>query len=196
MMGLQCVRSKRMALMALTRVQKTLHKEAEEIAEIAMVDFWNIERDWEQEWRTTAFRIAIARLVVAEVVNQYTMLDEVLTNYLSRYYFKKPRESRYIFWKKKFRLFVHFMLDEMYLLKKMQMVHAIRPLPKEVRGTIERVNAIRNAMAHSFFPENRKEHMKAGKVLYAGKDIRTAAGLQLLRHDCDEAYEHLKKRVK
>jgi hypothetical protein len=182
--------------MALSRLQRQLHKQAEQIAEMVAVDFWNIERDWNKEWRTTAFRIAIAHLVVAEIVNQYTMLDEVLADYLCRYYFKKPGSQRYIFWKrKKFRLFVHYMLDEMYLHKKMQMAHAIRPLPKEVRGTIERVNAIRNAMAHSFFPENRKEYMRAGKVLYAGKDIRTPDGLQRFKDDCSEAYDYLKTRV-
>ena len=182
--------------MALTRLQKKLHKEAEEIAEMARVDFWNIESEVETEWRTAAFRIAIAHLVVAEIITRYTMLDEVLTDYLCRYYFKRPNNPRYIFWKrKKFRLFVHFMLDEMYLLKKMQMVHAIRPLPKDVRATIEKANAIRNAMAHSFFPENRKEHMKVGKVLYAGKDIRTADGLRQFKDDCHDAYDYLKGRV-
>jgi hypothetical protein len=185
--------------MALTKLQRRLRKEAEEIAGIAGVDFWNIEKekDWTSEWRTEAFRLAIAHLVIAEVITRYTLLDEVLADYLCRYYFKKPGNPRYIFWKlKKFRLFVHFMLDEMYLLKKMQMAHAIKPIPKDIRGTIERVNAIRNAMAHSFFPENRKEHMRAKKVLYAGMDVRTAAGLQQFRDDCDEAYSYLAKRVR
>jgi hypothetical protein len=164
--------------MTLTRLQRKLRREAEEIAEMAQVDFWNVENEEEGEWRTTALRLAIAHLVSAEVITRYTMLDEVLSDCLCRYYFKKPGNPRYIFWKrKKFRLFVHFFLDEMYLLKKMQMVHAIRPLPKEVRSTIEKANAIRNAMAHSFFPENRKEYKKIGKVLYAGKDIRPIAHL-------------------
>ena len=183
--------------MALTRLQRKLRREAEAIAEMAQVDFWNVENEVEGEWRTTALRIAIAHLVVAEVITRYTMLDEVLTDYLCRYYFKKPGNSRYIFCKrKKFRLFVHFVLDEMYLLKKMQMVQAIRPLPKEVRSTIEKANAIRNAMAHSFFPENRKEHMKIGKVLYAGKDIRTPDGLRQFKDDCHEAYDYLAGTVR
>jgi hypothetical protein len=182
--------------MALTRLQKKLHKEAEQIAEMARVDFWNIERDRERPWRTIAFKMAIAHLVKAEVITQYTLLDEILSDYLCRYYFKKPNGAPWIYWKqKKFRVFVHFMLDEMYLLKKMQMVHAIRPLPKEVRRTIERVNAIRNGMAHSFFPENRKEHHSVGKVLYDGKDIRTREGLEKLKDDCQEAYRYIQKRV-
>ena len=111
--------------MALTPLQRKLRKEAEEIAEITRVDFWNIERDWEEpEWRGSGYKIAIAHMVVAEVITQYTLLDEVLADYLCRYYFKKPNSPRYIFWKrKKFRLFVHFMLDEMYLLKKVQIAH-------------------------------------------------------------------------
>jgi hypothetical protein len=183
--------------MALTSLQKKLRKEAEEIAKMAKVDFWNIEKEWEGEWRTTAFRMAIARLVVAEVIAQYTMLDEILTDYLCRYYFKKPGSPRFIYWKqKKFRVFVHFMLDEMYLLKKMQMVHAIRPLPKEIRETIQKMNAVRNALAHSFFPENRKEYLKVGKVLYSGKDIRTTEGLKKFMEDCDEAYFFIRKLVR
>jgi hypothetical protein len=135
-------------------------------------------------------------MVVSAVITQYTLLDEILVDYLCRYYFKKPQSPRYIFWKRKtFRLFVHFILDEMYLLKKMQMAHAIRPIPKEVRATIAKVNTIRNAMAHSFFPENRKEHMKIGKILYAGKDIRTPEGLHFFRDDCYEAFSYLKKRT-
>jgi hypothetical protein len=183
--------------MALTRLQRKLRRDAEEIAEMAQVDFWNAENEVESEYRTIALRRAIAHLVVAEVITRYTMLDEILADYLCRYYFKKPGNPRYIFWKrKKFRLFVHFVLDEMYLLKKMQMVHAIQPLPKEVRGIIEKANAIRNAMAHSLFPENRKEHMKIGKVLYAGKDILTPDGLRHFKDDCHEAYDFLAGRVR
>jgi hypothetical protein len=95
-------------------------------------------------------------------------------------------------------MFAHFMLDEMYLLKKMQMIHAIKPLPKEIRETIYKVNAIRNAMAHSFFPENRKEYMKtasAGKILYAGKDIRSLDGLRRFQEDCLAAHGYLRKMV-
>jgi hypothetical protein len=183
--------------MALTRLQKRLRKEAEEIAQMAQADFWNIEKS-EAEWRTNRFRIAISRLVVAEVVTRYTLLDEVLAEYLCAYFFKKRARKTYgIYWKqKKFRLFVHFMLDEMYLLKKMQMVHAIKPLPKEVRETIQKVNAIRNAMAHSFFPENRKEHFGTGQVLYDGKDIRTVEGLRKFKDDCHDAYDYIKKEFR
>ncbi len=184
--------------MALTKLQRRLRKEVEEIAKMVMVDHWNVET-LHRELRTVALQIAISRLVIAEVITRYTLLDELLADYLCRYYFKKPDSPRFIYWqRKKFRMFVHFMLDEMYLLKKMQMVHAIKPLPKVVRETIQKVNAVRNAMAHSFFPENRKEYMKAGKVgkvLYSGQDIRTSRGLRQFQDDCHEAQAYLGKLV-
>src|SRR5215510_13564745 len=54
----------------------------------------------------------------------------------------------------------------MYLLKKMDVVHAIKPLPSDVIKAIRKINAVRNAFAHSLFPENRKEHRKNKQVLY------------------------------
>jgi uncharacterized protein YfbU (UPF0304 family) len=73
---------------------------------------------------------------------------------------------------------VNFILDETYLIEKMEVVQAFKPLPSEVRSVIYKVNSIRNAMAHSFFSENRKEYCKVGKVMYSGKDIRGSEGLE------------------
>ncbi len=154
--------------MALTKTQRLLLKEARSIASLVKLDIWDIENK-EKEARTPLLRIAISQMVIAEVVIQYTLLDEILTDLACRYYFKK-KGKRFILWRqKKFRVFVNYVMDEMFLIKKMELVQAIRPLPREVRSTVHRVNSIRNAMAHSFFPENRKEHRKVGKVLYLEK---------------------------
>jgi hypothetical protein len=69
--------------MSLTRLQKKLVKEAEGIAELVGVDFWNAEQI-DREWRTVGLQIVIARLVIAEVITRYTLLDEVLADYLCR----------------------------------------------------------------------------------------------------------------
>jgi hypothetical protein len=82
--------------MALTKLQKRLRKEAEVIAEMVMADFWNIEKV-NREFRTMALQIAISRLVIAEVITRYTLLDEMLADYLCRYYFKKPGSSRFVY---------------------------------------------------------------------------------------------------
>ena len=180
--------------MALTKAQKSLVKEARMIAGLAKLDFWDVEKE-DKEARTPLLRIAINQMVIAEVITQYTLLDEILADLACRYYFKK-KGKRFILWRqKKFRVFVNYIMDEMFLIKKMELVHAIRPLPKEIRGTVHRVNSIRNALAHSFFPENRREHRKVGKVLYLGKDIRTGEGLNGFHDDCHSAWVYLARRA-
>jgi hypothetical protein len=182
--------------MSLTRLERRLLKEAEAISAMAQVNFADAE-DWETGTeRQTLLKISIHNMVVAAVVQQYTLLDEILANAICEYYFKRPGEERFIFWRrKKFKTFVHFILDEMYLLKKMEVIHAIKPIPKDTRETIRKCNAIRNSLAHSFFPENRKEHMKTKKVLYAGKNIRSPEGLERFLGDCHDAWVVLAKRI-
>ena len=64
---------------------------------------------------------------------------------------------------KKFRIFVHHILDEVYLLPKLKIAGQIGEVPKEVRESIERVNALRNALAHSFFPRTGANMRGIGK---------------------------------
>jgi hypothetical protein len=180
--------------MALTKTQKLLLKEARGIAALSRLDFWDIEKK-DKESRTPRLGNAITQMVRSEVVTQYTLLDEILTDLACRYYFKK-KGKRFILWRqKKFRVFVNYIMDEMFLIKKVELVHAIRPLPKEVKSTVHRVNSLRNALAHSFFPENRKEHRKVGKVLYQEKNIRTVEGLKGFQDDCHTAWVYLARRA-
>jgi hypothetical protein len=180
--------------MALTNLQRQLRKDAEEVAEMAKIDFWNIEKA-DPEARTPLLRIAVSHIVVAAVVTEYTLLDEILSSLICRYYFQKGKKKFHLWDQKKFRAFVHYGLDEMYLLKKIDLVHAIKPLPSEVREILRKLNAIRNAVAHSFFPENRKEYRKSGKILYEGGDIRTAAGMKRLLDDCHRVWVYLAART-
>jgi hypothetical protein len=169
--------------------------EAKAVGELAKADFWNAGT-WERgQERQARLRLAISTMVVGAIVREYTIFDEVLNDIICRYYFKKGKKPFLLWRQKKFKTFVHFMLDEMYLLKKMEIVNAVKPLPKEVRETLRKLNAIRNSLAHSFFPENRKEHKKAGRVLYNGRDIQTSEGLEALLQDCHEAWVYLAKRA-
>ncbi len=180
--------------MALSKSEQFLYAEAEEIARISQMNFWDVE-DLPKSERKTHLELSIRHMVTAAVVSHYTLLDDVLAEIICRYYFPAKRK-RYALWKKEsFRVFVTFLLDEIYLLKKLETVHALRLLPGEVRSIIQKANALRNSLAHSFFPENRKEHSKAGKVLYGKKDINTAEGLGAFQTDCSEAFNYLARRV-
>lgn len=141
--------------------------------------------------------VAIHKMVVAEVVVRYTLLDEILADLIAIYYFKQTKTRLHFgkLWRtNKFRVFVHHILDELYLLKKMELVHAIRPLPTDVRKTIRKINAVRNAFAHSLFPENRKEHRADKHVLYDGKEIRTHDGLKAFLEDWRTTFDYLFNR--
>lgn len=74
-------------------------------------------------------------------------------------------------------------MDNMYLIQKMELANDIRPLASEVRGFVHDLNGLRNDVTHSFFPENRRRHMKRAKVLYKGVDVFTKQGLERGRDD-------------
>ncbi len=139
------------------------------------------------------------RLVLAtEVANQYARIDEILAEIIVRYFFDIEPDVLHFekAWKTdKFKIFVHHILDEMVLLKKLSIVRAIGPVPNEVSRIIDRINAVRNGIAHSFFPENSKENRAAGKVLDAGADVRSLDGLRQFKDDADTAYRYLHDRL-
>jgi hypothetical protein len=182
--------------MSLTKKERELQKEAEEIAVMANIDFWSAERE-PKGHRRSFIELAISRIVVAEIITRYTHLDEILSELICHYYFPRRRErGRHKLWKNdKFRIFVNYLLDETYLIKKLDIAHAINPIAREVRSIVQKVNSLRNAMAHSFFPENRKEHRKVGKVLYKGKDIRTSDGVSAFLDDVHDAWTYLARRT-
>ena len=82
---------------------------------------------------------------------------------------------------------MHYLMDETFLLKKLAMVEAIKAVPVEVSKAIRRINDIRNALAHSIFPEQRRRYMPDGKVLYQGVDIFSVAGIVKFQEDFQTA---------
>jgi hypothetical protein len=139
------------------------------------------------------------RLVLAaEVAAQYALIDEILAEIIVRYFFDIEPDLLHFekAWKtEKFKIFVHHILDEMLMLKKLSIVRAIGPVPNEVSKIIDRINAVRNGIAHSFSPENRKENRATGKVLDAGADIRSLDELRQFKDDADTAYRYLYDRL-
>ena len=184
--------------MPLTKTERKLVKVAKEIAEITGNDLDTVDNWDEGEFRRYAIMGTINHMVIGEVIVRYTLLDELLTSLIAKYFFRVPKQRMKFkkWWRtKKFKIFNHHIMDEMFLLKKMQLAHAIKPIPGSVQSSIQRVNSVRNAFAHSFFPENRREHRKLGKVPYMGKDIRTPDGLDAFVTDALSAYNAIAKRV-
>ena len=86
---------------------------------------------------------------------------------------------------RKFERFNYFVLEKMSLMEKFAFAKDVYAIRKGVASNIESINAMRNALAHAFFPENlrayRTKHGSAFRKLvgphYKGVDIFTAAGV-------------------
>lgn len=63
--------------------------------------------------------------------------------------------------------------------EKLRLVKAITKVPKKIAADIEALNALRNGLAHAFFPEN----LRSSKPIYKGKNIFSSAGLTLFIED-------------
>src|SRR5712672_2301213 len=136
-------------------------------------------------------------VLAAEVATQHARIDEILAEIIVRYFFDIEPDALHFekAWKtEKFKIFVHHILDEMVLPKKLSIVRAIGPVPNEVSKIIDRINAVRSGFAHSF-PENSKENRATGEVLDAGADIRSLDGLRRFKDDADTAYRYLHDRL-
>jgi hypothetical protein len=77
-------------------------------------------------------------------------------------------------WKtKRFKVFNYHVLETLTLNEKLAFFGAIWPVPKAIAHDIRELNALRNGLAHSFFPENRRtskpvlqreKHLQLGRV--------------------------------
>jgi hypothetical protein len=178
----------------LTPTQRRLIDEIKEISESVRMDYWNI-LDYEEEARTSVLGVIKQKLIRGEIIMQYTLIDECLSVIISDYYFRRDPKTQSTFrrlWQtKKFQLFVNYFLDEAYLLNKMRMVHEIKALPSDVRKALERINALRNAIAHSFFPENRRQYKAQKMVMYQNANIFSKEGIAKFLQDTGLVEDHL-----
>lgn len=182
--------------MALTAHQRRLLKDIKQIANIVKVDYPQIAKAYEPDERTTILRLMKDKIVRGDVVVKYTLIDEFLTDIICDYFFERKEPHYGRLWRTKpFRVFVHYIMDETYLLKKLSIVHAIRVVPKDVRSAITRINDVRNDLAHTFFPQQRRRYVRGKKVVYDGVHLFTTAGVKRFTDDFDLAYEYLRKRL-
>src|SRR6266481_818104 len=115
--------------MGLTRAEQKLQAEVEAIALLIDVDFWAVEENYKPKYRKAKLELMKDKLVRSEVIYRYTLIDEFLTDVICDYYFRRPKKSlgyRDLWRTKHFRVFVHYLMDETFLLKKLSVVEAIK----------------------------------------------------------------------
>lgn len=183
---------------ALTQTEKKLSDEVKDIASAVRMDVWDIEKYVRGPGRVFLLKTMKNKLIRSEVIMRYTVIDEFLTAIICDYYFgspKTPGDYSQLWKTKRFRVFVHFLMDETFLLKKLAVVEAIAVVPKQVSSVIKSINDVRNALAHSLFPENRRRYMKQKKVTHNGFDVFSRAGIEEFNKDYEVVRKYLVKKV-
>jgi hypothetical protein len=162
----------------LTKKQRALVRELRDICTEFNFDYQNISA-YPLDERTPYLEAARDKIVRGQVIIWYTLVDEFLSNEMCRYYFGRKKSFSRLWRTKRFRIFNHHVIEELHLMQKLRHVRAFRSLPRDVRGDIERLNALRNGLAHALFPEN----LKKTQPKWKGQDIFSLAGLKSLHED-------------
>lgn len=149
-------------------------EELEMIAETAAIHErlgMDLQRVYDHPNTTAAARGLRDQLVLLNVLTTYNLVDYIFAEELEIRL--NPTKSKH---------FTQFIIDELFLLKKMSLLQSMVKLPGEVTKAVHRINSLRNVIAHSHRPTERKE-AKDGKLLYNGIDIHTIKGLDELNND-------------
>lgn len=174
----------------LTRGQKRLVRELDDMAVVLRMNYREIE-SYEPDQRTPRLNLIRDHLVRGEIVLAYTYVDENMNAILSAHFFGRKRNERRLWKTKRFKNFNYFFLQKLSLMEKLAYVRAIREVPKSIRQDVERLNNLRNGIAHAFFPEN----LRSAKPMWKGLDIFSLRGLKLLLEDLAGVDDYFLRRA-
>ena len=164
----------------LNKTQKKTVQEIDEIIELIGLDHRNI-LNYDKEARTPVLHNMKDQIMRSAVVMDYVLIDEFLSQVLVEYYFGRAESSIDLWKTKKFKLFNYCILEKLYLLNKLDHVKEIIEIPSSIETKIRKLNDLRNSLAHSFFPENRKV-----KICYDGKSVYALQGFKEYHKDVEK----------
>jgi hypothetical protein len=174
--------------MALTPSQQAQINELQEISKLVCVDFWNVENTKDDDdVKDILLELARDRLIRSDIVYSYVLVDELLCELIARYFFDPTKSSIELWETPQFKMFNYHVLEGMPLLRKLALVKECNDIPRPIEEIIALTNMVRNAVAHSFFPMNKRDFKRSGKVTYEGKDIFTVEGLKIFNDDVNKA---------
>lgn len=167
-----------MAKAKLTAKQRHLVGELRQLLSTLMLDPDVIVADEDVDGRTPRLELAKDQIIRSAVMLKYVLMDEFLGAVICWHYFGMRRSFAQLWKTKRFRSFNHFVLERLYLLQKLDLVKSIHEIPKAVIADLAALNDLRNGIAHSFFPQNRRR-----KPEWKGQSIFTEAGFERFLED-------------
>jgi hypothetical protein len=173
----------------LTRKQRTLVDEIHHIFPLLGLDYFRVLA-FPRKSRTVRLELAKRHAISGEVITQDTLIDERLSSVLCDCFFGRHRSYIRLWKTKKFKRFNHHVLQELSVVKKLAFVREIVDVPGTVANDIERINSLRSALAHAFFPEN----LKKPRLEYKTKKVFSYDGIRLVLEDCSVIYKYFDKK--
>lgn len=174
--------------MKLTKKQSQLTEEVNHLLNLLKLSPDVSEVD--PELRTTHLELAKRELVISGVLGRYLFMDELLNDVICREFFPRERPYPELWRTKKFKAFNYYVLERIYLVQKAEFVRNRIRMPKKVYKDLLALNDLRNALAHSFFPENRRV-----KPYWKGTDIFSKPGFEQFWDDMTEMSNFFFNRI-
>lgn len=139
--------------------------------------------------RTTRLELAKKQIITSAVILDYVLMDEFLSVVMCWHFFGRERGFPELWKTKRFKVFNYQLVEKMYLVQKLDFVKAIHNIPKPVASDLMALNDLRNAVAHSFFPENRRR-----KPEWKNKNVFETEGFVQFQEDMIELKKFFLKR--
>jgi len=133
------------------------------------------------------------QLVNNIILNTYLQINSKFDILVSNFFFNHCQNNYEpvveITTSDRFKVFQSYILDEMPFLRKLSILKTFITIPKEVIKNIEKINDLRNAIAHSLIPEK----LRNDRTLYSGKSIYTKDGIKVFDKESRKTLNFLQK---
>lgn len=181
--------------MPLTTANKRKINKIKALSELAGISFWSAEQEADDDTREAILNLCEDRVVRAGVIAEYVLIDELLTDLICQHFFPTKKSFARLWRTRTFKNFNFHIMEDMSLLKKLTLVKSIVDVPKPLAEIVQHINSIRNALAHSFFPQNRREHKQRGRVTYRRHSLLSLAGYKAFSDDAEQVIQFFSEQL-
>jgi hypothetical protein len=171
----------------ITKKQKSLAKDIEDLIQNQGLSVKQIMEEEDSDARTAILELAKDQIIRGQIIYDYALMDEALNAMIHHFFFGKKYKNK----NKRTLAFDECILEQLYLLNKLELAKRTCDLPKNVNDFICALNGIRNGLAHSLMPES----LQKNKPIYKGKSIYDKDGLKLYREDLDKVIDFLTEKA-
>lgn len=125
------------------------------------------------------------KIIRWHIVMTHTYLDYLITEKINRHYFKMWNISllNKISKDKKVKTFNHQIMEWLWFLKKLEVLKELSLITENDYNTIQKINSLRNSLAHIFDFWTSKKHNQDWTIKYKNNDIFEISWIQIYNFD-------------